>query len=127
MNNYQLLGWILLIIVVAIAVVAVWLTGVIIGESYDLKKAVKNVQFAYGNIEIEINKQLLVHNALHYSELLKIIKRVGDKVPGVDITLDRDFENGRVHILIESDGIKTKMSFIGTIVEYGIPRLNETA
>lgn len=127
MPNYQLLGWILLIIVIAVAVGAIWLTCVIIGESYDLKKSIKDVQCAYGNIEIEINKCLKVHNALHYSELLKIVKKVGDMVPGVDIVLDREFESNRVHILVEADGVKSKFSFVGTIVEYGIPKLNETA
>lgn len=127
MSNLQLLGWILLIIVLALAICAVWVTCVIIGESYDLKKSIKDVQCAYGNIEIEITKCLKVHNALHYSELLRIIKKIGDMVPGVDITLDHEFENGRVHILIESGGIKSKMTFVGTIVEYGIPRLNESA
>lgn len=127
MSNLQLLGWILLIIIVALAICAVWITCVIIGESYDLKKAVKNVQCAYGNIEIEINKQLKINNALHYSELLKIVKRVGDMVPGVEILLDREFESNRVHILVEADGIKSKFSFVGTVVEYGVPRLNESA
>lgn len=127
MSNLQLLGWILLVAVFAIALIAIWMTCVIIGESYDLKKAIKDVQCAYGNIEIEINKCLRVHNAIHYSELLRIIKKIGDMVPGVDIKLDREFENGRVHILVEADGIKSKMTFVGTIVEYGVPRLNESA
>lgn len=125
MSNIQLLGCVLLIIVIACAVAAIWLGCIIINESYALKKAVKDVQCAFGNIEIEINKQLQVHNALHYSELLKIIKRVGDMIPGVEITLNREFENGRVHILVESDDVKSKLTFVGTIVEYGIPRLIE--
>lgn len=127
MTSLELLGWILLIIVIAIAIGAIWLTCVLIGESYEIKKALKDVQCAFGNIEIEINKRLQVHNALHYSELLKIIKFVGDMVPGVEIKVDREFQSGRVHILVEANDVKSKLTFVGTIIEYGVPRLSETA
>lgn len=127
MSNYQLLGWILQIILIACAIGAIWLTSILISESYEIKKAVKDVQCAFGNIEIEINKRLQVHNALHYSELLKVIKFVGDMVPGVEIKVDREFQSGRVHILVESGSVKSKMTFVGTIIEYGLPKLGETA
>lgn len=127
MTSFQLLGYILLIILIACAIGAIWLTSILISESYEIKKAVKDVQCAFGNIEIEINKRLQVHNALHYSELLKIIKFVGDMIPGVELRIDREFQSGRVHILVESGDIKSKLTFVGTIIEYGIPRVSETA
>jgi hypothetical protein len=127
MTGYTLLGIIMIVILIAIAGTAIWLTCVLISEAQVIKQAVKDTQKAFGNIEIEINKKLLVHNALHYSDLLGIIKRVGDMVPGVDIEIKREFDSNRLHICVESDGIKMKYTFLATIVEYGIPRLNETA
>lgn len=126
MSNYQLLGWMLLGAIAIVAIGAVWLGCIIIGELYDLKQSIKNVQCAYGNIEIEINKYLKDHNALHYSELLGIIKKVNELVPSVNITLERIFENNHIEILIESDGVKFKLSFISNVIEYGIPKLNNS-
>lgn len=124
MTGIQLLGITVLIVIIALAICAIWLTCILLGEAQDLKKAVKDVQCAYGNIEIELNKKLKVNNALHYSDLVKIVRIVGNMVPGVEIVIDKEFENDRLHILIEAGGIKSRLTLIATIVEYGIPRFH---
>jgi hypothetical protein len=125
MTGLQLFGWIVIIVLVSVAAGAIWLGCILLAEGQALKQAIKDVRCAYGNIEIEINKKLLGHNALNYSDLLNIVKYVGDRIPSVDITLDRDHEHNRLYIVIESEGVTSKMMLMTTVIEYGVPRLNE--
>lgn len=128
MGGLTLIGILGLVIFGAIGVLAIWLACVLIGEAQDIKKALKDVQCAFGNIEVEINRKLKVHNALHYSELVRIVDLVKRLVPGVNISIEKEFENGndRIHILVEAEGVKSKYTLLATIVEYGVPKLNET-
>jgi hypothetical protein len=123
-TNYGLLGIIFVIILILVAIGAIWLTCVILNESEKVQQSVKDVKCAYGNIEIEINKRLLNAPALHISDLIAIINRVGDMVPGVNIRLDREIDKGRHHIVIESGDVTSKLTFMNTIIEY---RLSHTA
>lgn len=121
MTGYGLIGVLLAVIVIALAVGAIWLTCVLLHESEKLKQSIQDVACAYGNIEIEINKCLMHHAALHISDLVSIVRQVGDMVPGVDIRLDREFDKGRHHIVIEAGDVKSKFTFAGLIIEYGTP------
>lgn len=123
-TNYGLLGIIFVIILILVAIGAIWLTCVILNESEKVQQSVKDVKCAYGNIEIEINKRLLNAPALHISDLIAIINRVGDMVPGVNIRLDREIDKGRHHIVIESGDVTSKLTFMNAIIEY---RLSHTA
>lgn len=126
MTGLQVIFAVIGVVAIGIAILAIWLTCVLLREDSETKKAIKDVQCAFGNIDIEIGKKLKVHNALHYSDLLNIIKYVGDLVPGVNITIDKDPDSNRVSILVDSGEVKSKYTFLGTVVEYGVPRLSET-
>lgn len=120
-TNYGLLGIIILIALILLAVGAIWLVCVLLNESEKIQQAVKDVKCAYGNIEIEINKRLLNAPALHISDLITIINRVGDLVPNVEIRLDRDIDKGRHHIVIEAGDVVSKLTFMNAIIDYHLP------
>lgn len=126
MGGLTLVGILGLIIFAAIGLAAIWLACVLLGEAQDIKKALKDVQCAFGNIEVEINRKLKVHNALHYTELIGIVNIVKKLVPGVNISIEKDFKSNIIHILVEAQGVRSKYTLLATIVEYGSPRLNET-
>lgn len=127
MGTWTLLGIFIIILLVVVSILAIWLVGQLLCESEQIKEASETVQNTFECISVEIDKKLLLHKAIHFADLVKVVKLAGDRNPKADINLLRDFKNGRVHITVESFGIKAKYTMLATIVEYGIPRLNESA
>lgn len=127
MGDLKLLACILGIIFITLFVSAVWLSSALYKEAEEIRNASKCVETAFDDVSGEINKKLEHNNAIHYSDLVKIVLMVGNVNPNVNINIKKDYGDPRIDITIAAKGIKANYSLLPTIVEHSLPQLGATA
>lgn len=116
--DLKIYGLIVFVIIFALMVAAVWLGTILLQEAESIKAASKNVQSAFAFVELEVNKKLSNNNAIHFFDLMRIVEMAAKRMPFVKVSVEKAFERNQVSIIIESDGIKARYTFLATIVEY---------
>ncbi|UQT02645.1 hypothetical protein SUREIYA_00460 [Serratia phage vB_SmaM-Sureiya] len=115
--DIKILGGIILVLVFLLLIGAIWLGSILLREAEDIKAASKNVQSAFHAVDVEITRKLKNNRAIHFADLLRIVEKVSNLIPGVRVDLEKDFERKQVSIVIESDGIRATYTLLATIVE----------
>lgn len=115
--DFKILGGVIIAVVLILLIAAIWLGSVLLKEAEDIKSASKNVQSAFQLVNIEITRKLKNNKAIHFADLLKIVEKVANLMPGIKVELEKDFERKQVSIVIESSGIKATYTLLATIVE----------
>ncbi|UQT03391.1 hypothetical protein YUBABA_01890 [Serratia phage vB_SmaM-Yubaba] len=115
--DIKILGGIILVLVFLLLIGAIWLGSILLREAEDIKAASKNVQSAFHAVDVEITRKLKNNRAIHFADLLRIVEKVSNLIPGVRVELEKDFERKQVSIVIESDGIRATYTLLATIVE----------
>lgn len=115
--DIKILGGVILVLVFLLLIGAIWLGSILLREAEDIKAASKNVQSAFHAVDIEITRKLKNNRAIHFADLLRIVEKVSNLIPGVRVELEKDFERKQVSIVIESDGIRATYTLLATIVE----------
>ncbi len=116
--DLKIYGLIVFVIIFALMVAAVWLGTILLQEAESIKAASKNVQSAFAFVELEVSKKLSNNNAIHFFDLMRIVEMAAKRMPFVKVSVEKAFERNQVSIIIESDGIKARYTFLATIVEY---------
>ena len=116
--DLKIYGLIVFVIIFALMVAAVWLGTILLQEAESIKAASKNVQSAFAFVELEVSKKLSNNNAIHFFDLMRILEMAAKRMPFVKVSVEKAFERNQVSIIIESDGIKARYTFLATIVEY---------
>lgn len=115
--EYKIYGIALFAIITLLLIAAIWLCGILLKEAQDIKSASKDVQSAFGFVNVEITKKLKHNNAIHFYDLMRIVEIVSRRMPLVKITVDKAFERNQVSIIIEKGDLKATYTLLATIVE----------
>lgn len=119
MSAYEMkiYGIVLAIILTILLGSAIWLSAVLLREAEVIKNACKNVKGAYGYVDIEIGKKLQDNNAIHFYDIMKIVDRISQLFPEVNVSVDKAFERSRVSIAVSQGEVKSTYTLLATIVE----------
>jgi hypothetical protein len=102
---------------------SVWFACVLLKEVTLLKSQAKDVSNAFIMVTVEINKTLLNNNAIHYTDLMNIVRSALKLIPGVNIDVKKEYGDKRLDIVINSGRVTSTVSLMTTVIEYGKPKL----
>lgn len=124
MIEVRSLVFIIFVLLVIAVISAVWFGCVLLKELDTIKSNSRDVSKVFTSISVEITTSLLTNNAIHYTDLLSIIKKAANLIPGVSVDLKREYGDKRLDIVIKSGKMTSTYTLMSTIVEYGTPKLS---